>query len=89
MGEPPLELHPPSRKLELVIVQSTLVGLAFFIVGLRLITRYLIVKRPGWDDHAIVFATVHSFYLVLHSVEVAETSAGYGNRRGGRNSICR
>lgn len=48
----------PSKRDELLAVQGTLTGLAFIIVSLRLITRFFIVRSPGKDDYAIIFATV-------------------------------
>ena len=48
----------PSKKVELLVVQCLLIAFAFVIVGLRLLTRFYIVRRPGWDDYTIVFATV-------------------------------
>ena len=31
---------------------------AFLVVSLRLISRYMILKSPGWDDYAIMAAMV-------------------------------
>ena len=47
----------PSKRTELLAVQTTLIGLAFIVVSLRLITRFYVVKKPGKDDYAIIFAT--------------------------------
>ena len=59
------------RRLELVVSQSVLLGLALVIVGLRLITRFLVVKSPGWDDYAITFAAVCLVSNISLSAQVA------------------
>ena len=70
--EPSPGVHPPWRGLELVTVESILIGFSLLIVGLRLITRFLIVKSPGWDDYAVILATVRWVNLGSHRTWVAE-----------------
>ena len=50
--------HRANRRLQLLAVQVSLICVATFIVALRLFTRYMIIKSPGWDDLAISFALV-------------------------------
>ena len=58
----------PSKRTELLAVQGTLIGFAFVIVSLRLITRFCIVKSPGKDDYAIIFATVKPAYWLVYAL---------------------
>ena len=59
---------PPSRKRVLIAVQVSMTAAALLIVALRLISRCMILKSPGWDDYAITAAMVA---LILAS--------GFGN----------
>lgn len=54
----PNHINPPNRAVELLTIELTLTVIAILFVVLRLISRYLITKTPGWDDYLIVVATV-------------------------------
>lgn len=41
--------------------------LAWAAVGLRLYTRFRVVRAPGWDDLFIVLALVRTFAIVTHT----------------------
>ena len=49
---------PPKKRTVLIAVQVALTAAALLIVALRLISRYMILKSPGWDDYAIMAAMV-------------------------------
>ena len=49
---------PPKQRTVLIAVQVALTAAALLIVALRLISRYMILKSPGWDDYAITAAMV-------------------------------
>lgn len=53
-----MDQDPPSRKAMLIAVQVSMTAAALLIVALRLISRYMILKSPGWDDYAITAAMV-------------------------------
>ena len=53
-----MDVNPPSRRTELIAVQVSMTAVALLIVALRLISRYMILKSPGWDDYAIMAAMV-------------------------------
>ena len=55
---PPDYIAPPVRTAELLACQLTMITLAISIVVLRLISRYVVLKKPGWDDYAVMVATV-------------------------------
>ena len=52
------QTNPPTRVVELLASQLTMIILALTIVALRLIGRFFVNKNPGWDDYAIIAATV-------------------------------
>lgn len=59
VADPPRDQTiPPVRTAELLACQLTMITLAISIVILRLISRYVVLKKPGWDDYAIMVATV-------------------------------
>lgn len=51
--------NPPTRVSRLLTTHVTMVVLAAVVVALRLITRYFVVKSPGWDDYMIIIAMVN------------------------------
>lgn len=53
-----MNINPPSRRTELIAVQVSMTAAALLIVALRLVSRYMILKSPGWDDYAITVAVV-------------------------------
>ena len=53
-----MDENPPSRRAVLIAVQVSMTAAAFLVVSLRLISRYMILKSPGWDDYAIMAAMV-------------------------------
>ena len=55
--------RPVDRRSQLLVVQTSLISLATFIVALRLFTRFFILKSPGWDDLAISIGLVSSCVL--------------------------
>ncbi|KAL8927738.1 MAG: hypothetical protein Q9208_002153 [Pyrenodesmia sp. 3 TL-2023] len=42
------------RRAEFLTVQISMAAVAVFAVALRLITRFFILKCPGWDDYIII-----------------------------------
>lgn len=48
----------PTRVVDLLASQLTMIILALTIVALRLVSRFFVDKNPGWDDYAIIAATV-------------------------------
>lgn len=58
-GHLPNYINPPTRVSKLLIVHVTTIVLTTVVVTLRLITRYLILKNPGWDDYMIIVALVN------------------------------
>ena len=52
-------VNQPTRVVDLLTSQLTMVVLALSIVALRLIGRFFVNKNPGWDDYAIFAATVN------------------------------
>lgn len=57
-GPLPNYTNPATRVSRLLTTHVTMVVLAAIVVALRLITRYLVVKNPGWDDYMIIIAMV-------------------------------
>lgn len=57
--------HRANKRLQLLAMQVSFMSAATFVVALRLFTRYVILRSPGWEDWAISFALV---------VSIAETS---------------
>lgn len=53
------QVNQPTRVLDLLASQLTMIILALSIVALRLIGRFFVDKNPGWDDYAIIAATVN------------------------------
>ena len=49
---------PATGVSRLLTTHITMVVLAAIVVALRLISRYLVVKNPGWDDYMIMIAMV-------------------------------
>ena len=70
----------PSKRPELLAVQTTLIGFAFIVVSLRLITRFCVVKKPGKDDYAIIFATARPLSRICWLTVVADYHTGHGYR---------
>ena len=70
--------RPPSDRRELLAVQTTLMGLAFIVVSLRLITRFYVVKKPGKDDYAIIVATVRQLSRICWPTVIADSDTGVG-----------
>ncbi|KAI4131704.1 MAG: hypothetical protein LQ338_001105 [Usnochroma carphineum] len=52
----PDDIHP-NRRAELLSVQISMAAVAVFAVVLRLISRFLVSKSPGWDDYIITLGT--------------------------------
>ncbi|KAK0514454.1 hypothetical protein JMJ35_003071 [Cladonia borealis] len=48
----------PSTRTVLIAVQVSMTATALLIVALRLISRYMILKSPGWDDYATTAAMI-------------------------------
>ena len=53
-----MDKDPPSKRTVLIAVQVSMTAAALLIVALRLISRYMILKSPGWDDYATTAAMV-------------------------------
>ena len=62
------DANPPSRTTELLAIELPMMGMALIVVLLRLISRYVVIKKPGWDDYLIIAATVFWDNLVLSSM---------------------
>lgn len=58
-GNPTAQANQPTRVVDLLASQLTMIILALSIVALRLIGRFFVDKNPGWDDYAIIAATVN------------------------------
>ncbi len=57
-GPNPPHTKPPSRVVDLLASQLSMITLTLSIVALRLISRFFVDKNPGWDDYSIIAATV-------------------------------
>lgn len=53
------QVNPPTRAVDLLASQLIMIMLALSIVAFRLIGRFFVDKNSGWDDYAIVAATVN------------------------------
>lgn len=54
----------PNRRAEMLSVQISMAAVAVLAVALRLVSRFLVIKSPGWDDYIISLGTVEpSIYL--------------------------
>lgn len=60
-------INPPTNASRLLITHVTMMVFAAIVVALRLITRYLVVKNPGWDDYMIIVAMVNGEDMVENS----------------------
>lgn len=49
--------HLVTRSAELLSVQISMAAVAVLAVALRLISRFLILKNPGWDDYIMILGT--------------------------------
>lgn len=58
LGNVTRQIKPPTRVVDLLAAQLTMVILALSIVALRLVARFFVDKNPGWDDYIIIAATV-------------------------------
>lgn len=52
--------HLVTRSAELLSVQISMAAVAVLAVALRLISRFLIIKSPGWDDYIIILGMVNT-----------------------------
>ncbi|KAL8953738.1 MAG: hypothetical protein Q9222_000420 [Ikaeria aurantiellina] len=68
--------HPASRKVELLSVQITAAAVATLFVGLRLISRFLILKNPGWDDYIIAMGALLGITQTVLIVSAIPHGAG-------------
>lgn len=59
IGHVTRQVKHPTRVVDLLASQLTMIILALSIVALRLIGRFFVDKNPGWDDYAIIAATVN------------------------------
>ena len=57
-GNATRQIKTPTRVVDLLAAQLTMVILALSIVALRLVGRFFVDKNPGWDDYIIIAATV-------------------------------
>jgi hypothetical protein len=64
LGDVPHQTNPPTRVVDLLASQLTMIILALTIVALRLVSRFFVDKNPGWDDYAIIAATVKQDYTL-------------------------
>lgn len=49
--------HPVNRRAELLSVQVSMAAVAVLVVALRLVSRFVILRSPGWDDYIITMGT--------------------------------
>ncbi|OHE91054.1 hypothetical protein CORC01_13642 [Colletotrichum orchidophilum] len=66
----------PSRREEARAVALSLSIIAFAIVGLRCVSRYLIDRRLWWDDWMIIAATL--LLAAITGIQIAGTTLGFG-----------
>jgi hypothetical protein len=60
-------------------VSAATLALCSLFVGLRLISRFLVVRKPGWDDFAMILAWTIAFgatFAVCYG-----TTKGLGRRQ--------
>lgn len=60
-------------------VSATTLALCSLFVGLRLISRFMVVRKPGWDDFAMILAWIIAFgasFAVCYG-----TTKGLGRRQ--------
>lgn len=67
--------HLVTRSAELLSVQISMAAVAVLAVALRLISRFLVLKNPGWDDYIIALGTASttsrlSVVLSLTSIQL-------------------
>jgi ABC-type uncharacterized transport system permease subunit len=60
-----------SRAVQAVIVTGIFTSLGTFFVGLRLYTRIVITRAPGWEDAILVLSWVCSNW---HNIPLAAAS---------------
>lgn len=53
--------HTDSRGPAVLAVTAATLALCSVFVFLRIVSRYFVVKKPGWDDHALILAWVLAF----------------------------
>ncbi|KAK7435032.1 integral membrane protein [Colletotrichum acutatum] len=66
----------PSRREEARAVAISLSIIAFTVVGLRCISRYLVDHRLWWDDWMIIAATI--LLAAITGIQIAGTGLGFG-----------
>jgi hypothetical protein len=62
--------NPPSERTKFITIQVSMTALAFLFVSLRLISRYMIIKSPGWDDHTIMVAMVFNSLIFCRELNL-------------------
>jgi predicted small secreted protein len=53
--------HDDTRGPIVLAVTAATLALCTVFVLLRIASRYFVVKKPGWDDHALIVAWVLAF----------------------------
>ncbi|KAK1633205.1 hypothetical protein BDP81DRAFT_326760 [Colletotrichum phormii] len=66
----------PSRREEARAVAIALSIIAFTVVGLRCVSRYLVDHRLWWDDWMIIAATI--LLAAITGIQISGTSLGFG-----------
>lgn len=69
----------PTRGPTVLGVTAATLVLCSLFVGLRLISRFAVVRKPGWDDYTIIVAWILSFgasFAICYG-----TSKGLGRRQ--------
>lgn len=56
------QVNQATRAVDLLSSQLTMIILALSIVTLRLIGKFFVDRNPGWDDYAIIAATVKTMH---------------------------
>lgn len=58
----------PNQRAEFLSIQISMAAVAVFFVALRLVSRFLIAKSPGWDDHVLILGTVECRIFIWSTV---------------------
>jgi hypothetical protein len=53
--------HHDTRGPAVLAVTASTLALCSVFVFLRIVSRYFIVKKPGWDDHTLILAWLLAF----------------------------
>ncbi len=57
--------HKSPRGRQVVDVSAAFTAVAFFVVSLRLYTRFMLIRQSGWEDSFIILAIICSVGLTI------------------------